>query len=239
VGLETYLVCDDTWLLALGPRPPHVRALLVAGREPLLVDPGPAAYAAPLLAAVARVLPVDRIRHVFVTAESAEVAGALPAVAARCPAARMLAAPETARRLPNVADDRLVAVPPGSPVDLGDRSVVPVPPPIAEPPSACGLFDTRTGVYWAGTAFGADVAPIEGADTGEHELRDALAAYATGRAPWLRLVDPVRWQAEVERVHGMGVDVIASSRGPLLRGDAVETAFDVLRAAADPADALR
>jgi hypothetical protein len=51
-------------------------------------------------------------------------------------------------------------------------------------------------------------------------------------APWHQWLDRSAFGAHVDEVAAMGVLTVASAHGPVLTGDAIHTAFDVVRSLA-------
>lgn len=48
-------------------------------------------------------------------------------------------------------------------------------------------------------------------------------------SPWLGLVDPARYAAEVDRVHAMNMTAIATAHSPLISAASIDDAFRLLR----------
>ena len=48
-------------------------------------------------------------------------------------------------------------------------------------------------------------------------------------SPWHQWLDPAAYRRHVDQVEGLGVLTVASAHGPIITGDAVREAFDVVR----------
>lgn len=119
----------------------------------------------------------------------------------------------------------------GDRIDAGDRELVAVTPPTFDSPTTRGLFDTRTGVYWASDAMGSPV-PHEVSDIAELDpgfWREGFLGQQLMLSPWLNWTSPERYDAVVDRVRTLGASVVTSAHGPALRGTQIESACRLLR----------
>jgi hypothetical protein len=100
-------------------------------------------------------------------------------------------------------------------------------------PTTRGLFDQRTGVYWAVDAFATPTTPNIEASVDELDpdfWRSGMAMFTHHAvAPWLHLVDDTRFAAHVDRVRDLDMTTIASAHGPLIPGTSIDTAFTLVR----------
>ena len=119
--------------------------------------------------------------------------------------------------------------------DAGDRQMTVVRPPLYDSPTTRGLFDRKTGVYWAVDSFATPVPGGEGAEqlAGDvSELDDEFWTHGmtmfafNALAPWLRLVDPERFSTEVGRLSELQISTIISAHSPAITGSNVQ---DVLQ----------
>jgi flavorubredoxin len=122
----------------------------------------------------------------------------------------------------------------GDHLDLADRRLEFVRPPVYDSPTTRGLFDHRTGVYWAADAFATPCTPAV-----EQNVADLDAEFwAHGVAmfghhalsPWLGIVDEARYAATVDRVRSLGMTTIASGHSPVITQPSIDAAFDLVRA---------
>ena len=123
--------------------------------------------------------------------------------------------------------------------EAGDRQMTVVRPPLYDSPTTRGLLDHKTGVYWAVDSF---ATPVPGGDGAEHLARDVselddefwtggmtMFAY-NALAPWLRLVDPERFGAEVGRLSELPISTMISAHSPAISGNHVQGALEKMRA---------
>lgn len=93
----------------------------------------------------------------------------------------------------------------GETVDVGDRRLHAVTPPVYDAPTTRGLFDDGTGVYWAADAFGG---PVGGptADADEIPLEgwtEGFLQFARMVSPWHGLLDGAKFDTHVERTRSL------------------------------------
>jgi len=123
--------------------------------------------------------------------------------------------------------------------EAGDRQMTVVRPPLYDSPSTRGLFDHETGVYWAVDCFATPVPGGEGAEqlAGDVSQLDdefwthGMTMFAVNAlAPWLRLVDPERFRAEVGRLSERQISTIISAHSPAITGRKIADALQKMRA---------
>jgi flavorubredoxin len=120
----------------------------------------------------------------------------------------------------------------GETLDIGDRTLVAMRPPVYDSPTTRGLFDPTTGVYWSVDSFATPLpdpaAQIPDLDTEFWEFGVTLFTYGA-LSPWVSIVDPVKFGSTVDRVQELGITTIAGCHTPVIEGQFIEQAFDHLR----------
>jgi flavorubredoxin len=216
------------------PLPPlPVSSLVVAGAQPVIVDTGTALGGPERIARIAALVPLESVRWIFLSHEDADHAGNVRALLEQCPRATLVTSWLTVRRLAasfRVPAERCRWINDGESFDAGDRVLTAITPPLYDAPSTRGLFDRRTGVYWAADAFGTTAAPWrdDAADIDADDWKKGTVAFHGLLAPWHELVDPRRFAARVQHLRRLSPTVLASAHGPVIRGDRVGDALDLL-----------
>jgi hypothetical protein len=118
-------------------------------------------------------------------------------------------------------------------IDAGDRQLVAVRPPVYDSPTTRGLLDQRSGIYWGVDAFatpcpGDPVPTVADLDRGFWAEGMAMFVH-NALSPWLGLVDPMRYAAEVDRVHAMRMTAVVTAHSPLIGTASIDDAFRLLR----------
>jgi flavorubredoxin len=120
----------------------------------------------------------------------------------------------------------------GETLDIGDRQLAALRPPVYDSPTTRGLFDPTTGVYWAVDSFATPLpdAQVEVADLDPDFWRDGLALFAFGAvSPWLALVDEGKYGRYVDRVQSLDITTVASCHSPVIEGPLIRRAFEHIR----------
>ena len=153
-----------------------LNSLVIRGKEPVVVDTGFAHSRDEFLADVFSVVEPEDIRWVFISHDDVDHTGNLNALMAAAPNATAIIDWFMAERMGGtleVSPLRQRWVGDGEVVDVGDRKLLTIRPPIFDSPTTRGLFDTTTGVYWASDSF---ATPMEH----RRSQRDRASTPATG-----------------------------------------------------------
>jgi flavorubredoxin len=238
--IEPTLIAPETFLIhdhqGEGEAPACValNSMVIRGKEPVVVDTGEAANRDQFLADVFSLVDPTDIRWLFISHDDVDHTGNLNALMAACPNATLVINWFMAERM-----GASLAVPPtrwrwigdGETLDVGDRRLHAIRPPIFDSPTTRGLFDPRTGVYWASDSFATPMlVPV---DDVAHLDRDfwtqGIATFGQYVSPWLALVDDRRYQATVDRVEALNPSVLVGCHTPAIRAEHVPAAIDVTR----------
>lgn len=235
-------VDTDTWIIhqvqqALGaPMSVYINSLVITGSEPVIVDTGCLNNRAQWLEDVFGIVDPADVRWVFLSHDDADHTGNLTPVMEACPDATLVCSWALVERFSNAFQfplDRCRWINPDHTIDAGDRQLVAVRPPVYDSPSTRGLLDQRSGVYWGVDAF-ATPCPVDPvptvADLDRGFWAEGMAMFTyNALSPWLSLVDPARYAAEVDRVHAMRMTAIATTHSPLISAASIDDAFGLLR----------
>jgi flavorubredoxin len=242
------LVAPDTYLIhevqhALGqPLSVYINSAVILAEEPVLVDTGSMRNRRLWLEDAFSLVDPGDVRWVFVSHEDPDHVGNLDEVMQMCPNASMVSSWAMTERFANAFEFPLTRcrwLEAGDTFDVGDRQMMVVRPPAYDSPTTRGVFDTKTRVLWAVDLF---ATPVPGGD-GARQLADDVTQldrdfWAHGMAmfainalsPWLRLVDPDRFAAEVQRLEDLSISTVISAHSPTIGSSSVRDAFDLLRA---------
>lgn len=111
-------------------------------------------------------------------------------------------------------------------------------PPLYDSPATRGLFDERTGAYWAADAFptpvpggaGATSVVTDVADLDPEFWWDGMVMFTHhALCPWLSLVDRDRFARTVDRVQDYQPTVIASGHSPVITGAGIDQVLALAR----------
>ncbi len=200
-------ITPDTWLiptLAADPAGGFIGAhsAVIRAAEPVIVDTSVLFGRDQWLQNAFSVVEPEDVRWIFLSHDDHDHLGNLEPVLDLCPNATLLANYAMVGRLFGDVElplERMRWINVGESIDVGDRELLMVRPPMFDSPATRGLFDTSTGMLWAGDSFGstfpgavydADDIPAEVYDP-SFELLNLL------NTPWMEWVDATRFADHV------------------------------------------
>lgn len=228
---------------ALGqPLSVFINSAVIDGDEPLLIDTGSLRNRKAWLRDAFDLVDPKSVKWVFVSHEDADHTGNLEQVMEACPNATLICNWALTERHTNAYDfplGRCRWMDDGITFDAGDRQMSVVRPPLYDSPATRGLFDHKTGVFWAVDSFATPVPGGEGAEKLAEDVSELDDEFWSGGmtmfafnalAPWLRLVDPERFAAEVGHLSELQLSTIISAHSPVITGNKVPEALQKLQA---------
>jgi flavorubredoxin len=234
-------VAKDTFVVhqvqpALGePLFVYLNSMVILGDEPILVDTGTPANRSQWLDDVFALVEPRDVRWIFLSHDDVDHTGNLDQAMEACPNAQLVCNWAMIERHTNCFRfplDRCRWVMHGDSLDIGDRTLHALRPPVYDSPTTRGLFDPSTGVYWAVDTF---ATPLPDPKMAISEL-DAefwefgLTMFALGAvSPWLSMVDADKYGRFVDTVQDLDITTIASCHSPVIEGAYIERAFDRIR----------
>lgn len=235
-------VAQDTFVirsaqLAFGaPLTVNLNSLVIRGSEPVIVDTGIRSNRSAWLADMASIVDPSDVAWVFLSHDDDDHTGNLAEVLELCPNATLVTTWAAVERMGSaiyVPPERMRWVGDGDAFDVGDRILHAVRPPVYDSPTTRGLFDSRTGVYWASDAFATPMPaqPVDHvAELDPEAWAEGIALFAhCALSPWLSTVDPYRFQATVSRVERLDPTAILGAHTPVISGRRVGDAFGHIR----------
>lgn len=234
-------ICPDTWLLTqLEQAPPlggiFLNSAVIRAAEPVLVDTGTAGNRTRWLDQLGAVVDPADVRWIFISHDDPDHVGNLAILLELCPNATVLTSWFAVGRMMveqgiALPMDRIRFVNDGDAVDVGDRTLRAVQPPVFDNPTTRGLFDPSTGFYWGGDCFASPVGALvtEAADVPEGDWSDGFLGMARMLSPWHTWLDHRRYGVAVDRVQALPVTAVAGAHGPVVRGPRIDDAFRMLR----------
>jgi flavorubredoxin len=237
---EPLEVAPDTFVIraampSFGDVATNLNSMVIRGREPVIVDTGIVTSRNDWFRDVFSLVRPEEVRWIYVTHDDGDHAGNLVEALERCPNATVVASLAGSFRTYaclGVPFDRMRMVDDGELLDVGDRVLRAVRPPVYDSPYTRGLFDPKTRVYYASDAF---CAPMP-ADLVDYVDQMPDQTWAEGMArfhhhslcPWISMVDEGLLKAEVDKLALLDVEVIVGAHTPVIRGSSVPRAFELL-----------
>jgi hypothetical protein len=134
--------------------------------------------------------------------------------------------------------DRVFLLNPGQSLDVGDRTLQAVRPPLFDSPTTVGCFDDRSRTLFSSDCFGGPMPTAElatgasVADLDPDELRARQMLWASVDSPWVHLVDRLAFEATVAAIGALDPSRILSTHLPSAAGHVGEL-LDTIRATPD------
>jgi hypothetical protein len=177
-----------------------VNAFVIRGEEPVLVDTGLPGSQGAFTAAVRSVIDLRELSWIWLTHPDRDHLGALDAVLAQAPRARLVCTSAAAGYLllqQQIPEDRITVIAPGESLPVGGgRRLLAFRPPLYDNPMTVGFLDSGNGACVSADCFGAVLPTAESSDAADiarldaAELRAGQTFWAAVDSPWVHLVDP-------------------------------------------------
>jgi flavorubredoxin len=233
IAPETFLIHDHQGE-GTAPVVVTLNALVIRAAQPVVIDTGVAENRDQYLADVFGLVEPADVRWVFLSHDDVDHTGNVNALMDLCPNATLVANWFMTERMAGS-----LAVPPtrqrwvddGGILDVGDRTLVAVRPPIFDSPTTRGVFDPSTGMFWSSDSFATPLLAPE-RDVAELDLDfwiDGMHMFGQYVSPWVTMVEHDRFQATVDRVASLRPTVMAGCHTPAIHADRVERALATTR----------
>lgn len=220
---EAARIIEDTHrLTAYAPLPGlgllPVNAFVIRAKEPVLIDTGLAAQRESFMQALSGVIDPADLRWIWVTHMDADHIGNLQAVLDAAPEARLVTTYLGMGKagLLGLPLERCHLLNPGQSLQVGDRELLAVKPPVFDAPETTGLLDRRSGTLFSSDSFGAllqDTAE-DAEQVSAPALREGMRLWASVDAPWLQVIDEDKFQASVDALADLKPARLLSSHLP-------------------------
>ncbi len=237
--LSPYRVAPDTFVVPWILQAPPVgffcmNSMVIRGREPVIVDTGSPLNRDAFLDQVWGIVEPEDVRWIFLSHDDRDHSGNLMQVLDACPNATLLTNWFSIGRMAEewmTPLDRCRFLNDGEQLDAGDRTLRAVRPPVFDNPTTRGLFDESTGVYWSVDTF---AMPVPGMledvdDVSDDEFADGQRMGGCLVAPWHSWLDAQKYNAHVDTVQSLPIEVAASCHTPAIRGRRLDRAFELVR----------
>lgn len=238
-------IAPETWVIqntageGTAPLAVHLNSMVIRGAEPIVVDTGVPDNRDRYFEDLFGIVEPEDIRWMFLSHDDVDHYGNLAELMARCPNATLVTTWFMCERLGGLLGD----VPPfrwrwvgdGESFDAGDRTLSAIRPPLYDSPTTRGLYDDRTGVYWASDCYATPV--IQGtafvADLDPEFWADGFTSFQHWNSPWAAMLERDAFASSCRRIEQLRPSAIATAHGPTIEASHVHRAFELLRALPD------
>jgi len=234
-------IAADTYVIhqvqpALGePLFVYLNSMVILGKEPMIVDTGTPANREQWLSDVFSLVEPQDVRWIFLSHDDVDHSGNLDQVMTACPEARLVCNWAMIERHTNCFNfplERCQWIMHDESFSIGDRTLQAVRPPVFDSPTTRGLFDPKTGVYWAVDTFATPLPDpnLAIADLDPEFWQFGMTMFAFGAvSPWLAMLDHDKYGRYVDTVQGLDITTIAACHSPVIEGPYIQRAFDRIR----------
>lgn len=233
VASDTYLIHDHQGE-GYAPVCVPLNSMVIRGAQPIVVDTGMPEHRDQYFDDLFSLVEPEDIRWVFVSHDDLDHTGNVNELMALAPNATLIGNWFLMERMGAslaVSPMRQRWVGDGEKIDLGDRTLVAVRPPVYDSPTTRGLFDPTTGVYWASDCFATPMlSPVRDVAALDPMFWDeGMLMFNQYVSPWLTLADDAKYQATVDRVQALGASVIAGCHTPMIGRSHIDQAVSATR----------
>ncbi len=246
IRLEPVEIAPDTFVLrsaqpAFGaPLSVSINSMVIRGVEPVIVDTGTRANRDGWLRDLTNLVDPLDVRWIFLSHDDEDHTGNLAITMEMCPNATLVSSWAATERMGGAfaaPPERLRWVDDGGTLDLPDRTLHAIRPPVYDSPTTRALLDSSTGVLWASDAFATPMpaTPVDdAADLPPQLWEEGMAMFHHhALCPWLADVDRAAFAARVARFRDLAPVVIAGAHTPVIAGPSIEIAFGMLASQPD------
>jgi flavorubredoxin len=238
--LEPTWIAPDTYIVhdhhgeGFAPVIVPLNTMVIRAKEPVVVDTGMAENREQYLNDVFSLVEPEDIRWVFISHDDVDHTGNVNALMELAPNATLVVNWFIGERMGaslEVSPLRQRWVGDGELIDVGDRKLLAIRPPVFDSPTTRGLFDTTTGVYWASDSFATPMLHVarDVSELDQGFWTEGMHMFNRYVSPWLELTDDAKFQATVDRVAALGASVIAGCHTPAIGRSHVQDALETTR----------
>jgi flavorubredoxin len=200
-----------------------VNAFLVDAAEPYLVDTGVPADEQAFVAAVEALMDPAELRWIYLTHADPDHTGALAALLERAPQAKLITTfigfAKLQLSLRPVPPWRIRLANPGERLNLGDRTLMVLRPPLFDAPETTMVYDDELDTLFSADAFGGPLAEpvLTASELMPQRLQDAELLWASVDAPWIHHIDRARFGGRLNEISELDPTWIMSTHLPAAR----------------------
>jgi glyoxylase-like metal-dependent hydrolase (beta-lactamase superfamily II) len=219
------VLADHMEVPGLGHLP--VNAFVLHAAEPVVIDTGLGLPDRDFVRSLAAAVDPATVAWIWLTHPDRDHTGGLFDLLAAAPDARVVTTfggvgiMSTERPLPM---DRLYLLNPGQTLEVGDRTLTAVRPPLFDNPVTVGVFDDRSRTYFSSDCFGgpmptAAIATCDSvADLATANLRASQLLWAAFDSPWVHMVDREAFADSLTALRDLDPSLVLSTHLPPVAG---------------------
>jgi flavorubredoxin len=222
VAEETFVIFDSLPVPTIGILP--VNAMVIRGEQPMIIDTLAIVHREDFLETVFSIVEPEEVRWLFMSHEDRDHSGSLMQVFERCPNAKLIT---NFLGLGKLAEEfsfephHVYLLNDGESLDIGDRTVTALRPPLYDSSATRGLWDPKTEVYFAADCFGTVMRDLVeySDDVPRPEYEDGFFWMNRVNHIWHEHVTQPELDKAAEKIRKLNPKLIVTGHGPTIRDD--------------------
>ena len=220
IAPDAFVIPESLPVPGVGRLP--VNAMVLRGKEPMILDTLAIVHRETFLDEVFRIVEPEDVRWLFLSHEDRDHSGAIMQVMERCPKAKLVTNFLGLGKLHEEFDfdpHRVHILNDGDSLDIGDRVVHALRPPLYDSSATTGIWDPKSEIYYGADCFGivATEIPHYTDELSESDFEDGYYFMNRANHIWFEHVRPEALAAGAERIKALGARMLVSGHGPVER----------------------
>jgi flavorubredoxin len=211
-----------------------INAFVILSEEPVLVDAGIECEKEDFMKALKSIIDPSDLKWIWLTHDDLDHTGNIKRIMELSPKAKLVTHAFSAFRLSTAWSlpwRRVQALSLGEGLNVGDRILTPIRPPLFDNPMSTGIYDEKSSAFFSVDSFGALLGREEkdAAAFREKELAQGITIWETFDSPWVHSVDEQKYAKSLEQIRKLKPRLILSGHLPVAR-DKTDQLLKVLSA---------
>lgn len=221
ISSEAFVIPQDLPVPGLGKLP--VNAMVLRGKEPMILDTLAIVHRDYFLEEVFNIVEPEDVRWLFLSHEDRDHSGSIMEVLARCPNAKLVTNFLGLGKLHEEFDfdpRRIHILNDGGTLDIGDRTVAAIRPPLYDSSATTGIWDPKSEIYYGADCFGVVTSgevPHYTDDMNGSDFEDGFFFMNRANHIWFEHVKSEAIAEAAERIKKLGARMLVSGHGPVER----------------------
>jgi flavorubredoxin len=232
VAKETFVIPHSLPVPGVGQLP--INSMVIRGQQPMLIDTLASVHREDFLRQAFELVDPEDVQWLFISHEDRDHSGSFAQVLERCPNAKVITNFLGLGKLLEEFEiplQRVHFLNDGESVDIGDRTLTAIRPPLYDSSATRGLWDPSTEVYFAADCFGAVLRdPVEYTDELDAtEYEDGFFWMNRANHVWFHEIRQEVLDADAKKIADLGAKVMVSGHGPTVRRDIERVCHSITR----------
>lgn len=230
--MDPYKVADDTFVLPGALPVPGVgllpiNAMVIRGEQPMIIDTMTGVQREEFLEKVFSVVEPKDVKWLFISHEDRDHSGNLGDLLEQCTNAKVITNFLGLGKLSEgfqLDPEQVYFLNDGDSLDIGDRTVKAVRPPLFDSSATRGLFDPKTSTYFSADCFGTAVDEVVQYvdDIPAKDFEEGFFWMNRINHVWFHHIPPQVIEETAVHVRQLAPDRIVSGHGPVARNNPLE-----------------